>query len=248
MEPCSNGTPRFNPNPSTPDGSVVTDSGVGEAGASDAARSDGGPTVSVRGTVGEAIAMPRTRMMDTRVASGWTVQSLLDPTRTTTSSATGTFALDVVYDSAGVAPIRAETLTPPRQCAIGHGRSGSADVAVVAFEQSRLQELLAPSGIGIDIGKAQLIVEVEDSLRARVSNVSVTITPATVEGVVYDVENTRFALGMATSTQGTALLTNIDFMGPTAKVDLVLRRDGRMRAIPIYFARGCTTFVTALAP
>lgn len=246
MEPCSNGTPRFNPNPSPVDASSRPDAAITD-GATDGATSEGGAGIAIRGTVGEAIAMPRARAMDTRVAGNWSVAMLLDPSRSTTTSATGTFALGVSYDADGVAPLRVESVSP-RRCGIGHARAGTTDVAVVAIDPAQLEALLLPVGFIVDSAKAQLVVEVEDSLRMRASNVSVTVRPGTVEGVAYDIENTRFALGAATSTQGTALLTNVDFVGPTAKVDLVLTRDGRTRSLPIYFARGCTTFVTALAP
>jgi hypothetical protein len=246
VEPCSNGTPRFGNNPPAGDASVPTDAGRSDA--STDASSDAGPLTAVRGIVGQVNTMPRTRPTHTTAAVGWVVQSLLDPSRSTMSSMTGAFALDVPRDRDGVGPLRAESVAPPRQCAIGHARADSADVSVVALDPLRLGELVAPSGFTVDPARAQLVVEVEDSLRARVRNVSITLRPASIEGIAYDLEGDRFALGMATGTQGTALITNIEFMGTTAKVDLVLTRDGRTRTLPIYFARGCTTFVTALAP
>lgn len=245
-DPCSLGTPRYNPPNSLPDGAVL-DSGARRDGAADALDLEAGNTWTARGTVSEARALPRARPDDTAPLSNWSVQSLLDPALgAAMTDARGAFTALAMTDREGVAPFVAR-LALPSQCAVGHGRVGVDGLTIIAASAARIADELAPTGITVDPSLAHLVVEVEDAARRRVSGVTVQRAPGDPTVTAYDVDGS-FGVVDGTGSFGTAIIPNLDAPVEGAKVELVLTRQGRARRSPIYLARGCTTFVTALAP
>lgn len=249
MEPCSAGTPNFPTNPGVVDAGSA-DGALADAGGSDSASASEAGTTSnvVRGSVGEVRVLPRARPENTVVAASWQVRSLLDSAMMpATTDINGAFALQTVIDAEGIGPIRA-TPTTPGQCAIGHFRSSSEPVSVLSVSAARLAEAMAPTGITVDPSLAHVVVEVETSLRARVRGARVTRSPGGVVVVGYDVDGALFGVVDSTGPQGTAILPNFDAPAVPAKIELVIEYQSRLRRVPVYLARGCTTFVTALAP
>jgi hypothetical protein len=250
---CSNGTPRFNPNPSTTDSGTAGsgDSGARtDAGTSDVVVVDGSALreVSVRGSVGEVRVLPRSRPEDTVVAVGWDVSALLGTGAVSVrTDMRGVFTVIGRVDADGAIPLRALS-SPAGQCAIGGAPSVTEDGTVLSVSAIRVAEALAPTGITVDSRLAHVVVEVEDALRTRVRGVRVSRSPGGPVAVAYDVDGRIFGIVDVTGPLGTAVIMNLDAPAEPSRIEVVLERDGRARRLPVYVTRGCVTFVSALAP
>lgn len=219
---------------------------IADDASSDGSTSDAGTNVT--GSVAEVRAIPRTRAENTVLAANWTVRSLLDDALApATSTMAGTFSVGAAADSEGIVPLRAST-TAPAQCAIGHRRAPGEEVAVLSLSAARIAEALAPTGITVDTARAHVVVEVENGVRARVRDVRVGRSPGGVVAVAYDNDSGFFAVSSGTGPQGTAIIPNLDAPAMPAKILITVELAGRVRSIPAYVARGCTTFVSALSP
>jgi hypothetical protein len=245
MEPCSTGTPRFPNVPGDPDAGPL-DSGVRAADAS--ADSAATTSVAIRGTVGEVRALPRIRAENTVAVAAWSVRSLIDNAMMPVlTDARGGFTLTAPRDDERIAPLRAVPPTPG-QCAIGHFRSDGEDVSILSVTPARLAEAMAPTGITVDPSLAHVVIEVENALRARVRGVRVVFAGGPTPLVAYETDGALFGILQSSGPQGTAIVPNLDAPALPVKTQVVLSFEGRMRSIPIYVARGCVTFITALAP
>ncbi len=243
-EPCSTGTPRFTPGGGGDgDGSVSTS----DAALTDVVSADAATPQPMRGTVAEVRSLPRVRPENTVIATGWSVRSLTDSAITPVlTDVRGTFSILAPRDSDGIGALRAQTA--PNVCAIGHSRASGDDVSILSLSAARIAESLAPTGFTVDPSLAHVVVEVENALRARVRGVSVGRSPGGTVAVAYDAEGGLFGILEATGPQGTAVIPNLDAPATPVKIELVLTFEMRTRRIPIYVARGCTTFVTTTAP
>lgn len=248
MDPCSTGTPSFANDPGRIDAGSI-DSGVRDSAVHDGASVESRASSRlVRGSVGEVRALPRVRTEHTVVAMGWQVRSLLDQTMMPSSTDTnGAFSLAAVIDDEGIGPIRATPVTPG-PCAIGHVRSMSEPVTVLSASASLLAESLAPTGMTVDPALAHVVVEVESALRTRVRGARVTRAPGGAVAVAYDVDGASFGVVDSTGSQGTAIIPNLEAPAIPAKIELVIEYQSRVRRLPVYVARGCTTFATVLSP
>jgi hypothetical protein len=247
-EPCSTGTPRFPNDPGRVDAGPI-DTGVSDAAVTDSAAVDSATSSGVvRGSVGEVRVLPRARAENTVLAVGWQVRSLLDNAMMPSSTdVNGAFSLATLVDAEGIGPIRATPVTPG-PCAIGHFRSTSEPVSVLSVSASLVAESMAPTGITIDPALAHVVVEVESSLRTRVRGARVTRAPGGAIAVAYDVDGALFGVVDSTGSQGTAIIPNLDAPAMPVKIELVIEYQSRLRRLPVYVARGCTTFATVLSP
>jgi hypothetical protein len=255
---CSFGTPRYDPGGGTSADSGAALDAMTVDGALDAMPRDAStatdaaaPLRAVRGAIGDARILPRTRPMDTAPASGWSVRSLLAPMgdRVLTDVG-GAFALTAPLDERGEAPLLA---TDPGGARCVIGTVSPASPSVIASPSAMvLLDALAASRLAPDPLLAHVVLEVTAADGARARDVRVTQEGGAPLAVAYDVAGATFALTDATGPAGTAVIANITSTpGPAAEPVLVAVRitlGARSRVVPLYVARGCVTFAGVSAP